>query len=69
MGTPTSYYPEYKPKDADKFSAMIKLMGAAQDEAGLRQVVLLYTFDPSYDREDILVALGRIERERGWKVS
>lgn len=64
----TTYYPEYEPKDAEKFSAMLKLMGTAKDEAALRQIMLLYTFDMTYPREDILVALGRIEREKGFKL-
>ena len=65
---PSTYYPEYKPKNADKFAAMEKLLGTAKDVQALRQLVLLYTFDASYAREDILVALGRVEKARGWKL-
>jgi len=68
MLTAPAYYPEYEPKDVDKFATMEKLLGTATDPAMLRKLVLLYTFDMSYDRGDILVALGRVERARGWKV-
>ena len=68
MTTTPTYYPEYEPTDPDKFAAMEKLLGTATDVAMLRQLVLLYTFDMSYDRGDILVALGRSEYARGWKV-
>ena len=67
MTTPM-YYPEYKPKNADKFAAMEKFLGSSSDVGTLRQMVLLYMLDLSYDREDILVALTRVERARGWKV-
>jgi hypothetical protein len=64
----TPYYPEYQPKDPDKFAAMLKLLGTAQSAEQLGQLTLLYTFDMTYPREDIMVALTRIEHERGWKV-
>lgn len=66
--TAPAYYPEYKPKDAGKFAAMEKLLGSATNLETFRQLVLLYTFDLSYDREDLLVVLTRIERERGWEI-
>ncbi len=62
------YYPEYTPKDPDKFEAMVKLLGTAQSADQLGQLVVLYTFDMTYPREDIMVALTRIEHARGWKV-
>ena len=61
------YYPEYKPKDADKFAAMAKLLSTATSPSMLSQLVLLYLFDMAYDREDLLVALGRAEHACGWK--
>jgi len=68
MTTASTYYPEYKPRNPDKFAAMEKLLGSANDVEALGRLVLLYVFDMSYDREDILVALTRVERARGWKV-
>lgn len=62
------YYPDYQPKDPDKFEAMLKFLGTATSEAALRQMALLYTFDASYPREDLMVALTRVERQRGWEV-
>ena len=47
---------------------MEKFLGSSSDVGTLRQMVLLYMLDLSYDREDILVALTRVERARGWKV-
>lgn len=64
----TTYYPDYKPKDATKFSQMEKMFGAAETAESLKSLSLLFVFDASYDRQDILVAMGRVERERGWKL-
>jgi len=63
-----TYYPDYKPKDAAKFSQMEKMFGAVDSADALRSVSMLFVLDMSYDREDILVALGRVERAKGWKL-
>ncbi len=68
MTTSPTYYSEYKPKNPDKFAAMETLLGRAADVETLRQIMQLYLFDLSYDREDLLVALTRVERARGWKI-
>lgn len=49
-------YDGYRPHDADKFSQMKKLLGAAKTELQLDQLMMLYLLDRSYHREDILVA-------------
>lgn len=68
MTTATSYYPDYVPKNASKFSELEKVFGECEKVEALKFRVMLYTLDRSYDREDIMVALKRVERARGWKV-
>lgn len=61
-----TYYPDYTPHDANKFSQVLKMFSAADDVDSLRQAALLFILDPSFHREDITVAIGRVEREKGW---
>lgn len=63
----TAYYPEYEPKDQQRFGMMLKTFGSAESHKMLKDISMLYILDLSYAREDILVALGRVERERGWR--
>lgn len=64
---PNPYHPNYQPKCAEKFAAMLHVLGEARDHAELKNLAVMYVFDMSYDREDIVVALGRVEREKGWR--
>lgn len=64
----TAYYPDYKPKNAEKFSQMEKMFSHADSADALKQVSMLFVLDMSFDREDIMVALGRVERAKGWKL-
>lgn len=63
-----TYYEDYAPKDANKFAEMYNDFQRCKTKEMLAAHATIYTFDRSYDREDILVALGRVEREKGWKV-
>lgn len=62
----TTYYPDYKPKNAEKFSQMEKMLGRADSADSLKQLSMLFVLDMSFDREDIMVAIGRVERANGW---
>jgi hypothetical protein len=64
----TPYYPDYKPKDAEKFSQMEKMLSCAENVTALKQLSLMFIFDKSFDREDIMVAIGRVERANGWTI-
>jgi hypothetical protein len=64
----TSYYPDYKPKNAEKFSQMEKMLSNAENVTALKQLSLMFIFDMSFDREDIMVAIGRVERANGWTI-
>lgn len=64
----TAYYPDYKPKDAEKFSQMEKMLSHAENVTALKQLSMMFIFDMSYDREDIMVAIGRVERANGWTI-
>jgi hypothetical protein len=62
------YYSSYIPKDTAQFESMIKIFRAAETVDQLRDACGRCVFDMSIDRQDILVALGRVERERNWQV-
>lgn len=64
---PGPYHPNYQPKHAEKFLAMLHVFGEARDHKELKAISMMYVFDMSYAREDIVVALGRVEREKGWR--
>jgi len=64
----TIYYPDYKPKNAEQFAELEKEFGVANTQEALKFRVLLYTMGSKYDREDIMVALGRAERAKGWTI-
>ena len=64
----TPYCPDYKPKDAEKFSQMEKMLSRAENVTALKQLSMMFIFDMSYDREDIMVVIGRVERANGWTI-
>jgi len=59
------YYPGYVPHDADQFAQMMKLLSQADSKFALEQLSVLFFLDPSFHREDIAVAVGRVAREKG----
>lgn len=64
----TAYYPDYKPHNPEKFAELEREFGVAKTIEALKFRVTLYTLTPEYHREDIMVALGRAERAKGWKI-
>lgn len=64
---PDLYYPEYQPKDANRFALMEGVFAVAETEDELRRIELEFILDLSFARQDILVALGRAERAKGWR--
>lgn len=56
----------YQPKDPEAYARMIKFMSNANDAAELKGVVLLYLFDMSYPREDLLMAERETLKLKGW---
>jgi hypothetical protein len=62
----TTYYDGYAPADQKRFEQMTKLFACATTLEQLHEVSLLFVFDMAFDRQDILVALGRAERAKGW---
>lgn len=62
------YYSSYIPKNEVHFESMMKSFRATENVDQLRVACGLCVFDMSIDRQDILVALGRVERERDWQV-
>lgn len=52
-------YEGYSPHDREGFERMTKLLGTATTEREIDAVMMLYLMDPSYHREDILVARER----------
>jgi hypothetical protein len=64
----TAYYPDYRPHNAENFAELEREFNVANTVEALRFRVTLYTLSPEYHREDIVVALGRAERAKGWKI-
>lgn len=62
----TTYYPDHVPKDQERFDRMSQVFRQCATVDEFRKWIFLYTMDASYDRQDLLVALGRVEREKGW---
>lgn len=61
------YAPGYIPRDQDGFDRMLTVFRGCENQDELRSWVVTYTLDMSYFRQDIIVALGRVEREKGWR--
>lgn len=57
------YYPEYQPKVPHRFDRMVHAFQWAETKDLLKTLSLMYLMDASYDRQDLLVALTRRERE------
>jgi hypothetical protein len=53
-------------KNPEHVERMMKLMRAAETEEDFRTAVVLYLFDPSYERGDIAIAEGIVRREKGY---
>lgn len=63
---PRPYYADYQPKNERHFRDMLDQFRKADNQRALGDVEVLWILSPDVDRQDILVALGRVERERGW---
>ena len=62
----TTYYADYEPKNPRHFRDMLDQFRKAPDQRALESVEILWVLSRNVDRQDILVALGRVERERGF---
>jgi hypothetical protein len=62
----SEYYPDYKPTNEQHFNNMVNQFRKAPDKELMNDLVILWMFDMTVDRQDIVVALGRVEKERGW---
>ena len=65
----TNYYPDYVPGDATHFRDMLDQFGKAQNKRDLDGLAVLWTLSRDVSRQDIVVALCRIEREKGWHLA
>jgi hypothetical protein len=61
------YYENYVPADQQRFTEMLEDFRRLTSREALKTHVFLYTMDMRYDRQDLMVAWGRVEREKGWK--
>jgi hypothetical protein len=64
---PPVYYPNYVPRDADKFEQMMKMFSHTDTEGDLERLVMLFVLDHAFHREDISIAMGRVARAKGWE--
>lgn len=62
----SEYYAGYQPKNEQHFRNMLDQFRKAPDKRAMESVEVLWILSPDVDRQDILVALGRVERERGF---
>lgn len=62
------YAPNYEPENVDKFEQVLRAFKGAETQDELRVLTVAFTLDMSYPRQDIYVALRKVERERGWSV-
>jgi len=62
------YYDNYVPKNKRHFDNMLIQFRKAENEKSLRDIEIMWIMDFAVDRQDILVALGRVERERGFHI-
>ena len=62
------YYPNYSPKSERHFTEMLAQFRTAQTRGDLRTIGALWILSLDVDRQDIVVALGRVEREKGWHI-
>ena len=60
------YYQTYVPKNERHFNNMLRQFRLCQNKKELADIEILWVFDLSVNRQDIIVALGRVEREKGW---
>ena len=60
------YASGYVPGDSDAFERMLTVFRTCETLEELRATTVVYTLDLNYPRQDIVVALGRVEREKGW---
>lgn len=60
------YYPNYEPEDRDKFEKVLSAFKGAETPVELEALTVAFVFDMSFPRQDIYVALRKVERERGW---
>lgn len=70
----SEYYAGYQPKNEQHFRDMLDQFRKAPNSRAMKNVKVLWILSPDVDRQDILVAFGRVERERvtsmnyaGWK--
>lgn len=63
LETMTEYYPGYVAKNAYHFRDMLDQFRKAPTKEDRDAVAAMWVMDRGVDRQDILVALGRIERE------
>lgn len=57
----------YTPTDHDRYQAMLKVFDVADSKRELESLMLLYVFDLSFPREDILMAAKATELAKGWR--
>ncbi len=56
----------FVPEDRERFEQMMKMMAVAEDEKQLEQIMLLFVFDLTYSRSDILMAEKLTKKEKFW---
>ena len=64
------HYTEMAPqaKNREKFDRMVTFFRNAKTRDDLKTCTMMFVMDMNYERSDIMLALGVVEREKGWHV-
>ena len=63
----SEYYENYVPNDKKRFKEMYEDLNKCSTLKAYQTHLSVFLVCLEYDREDLLVAMGRVERENGWK--
>lgn len=61
-----TYAEHYTPKNTDHFELMMDVFNTCLNEDELKRIAMTFILDMDIDRQDIVVAMGRVEREKHW---
>lgn len=58
---------DYKPENTGAFDRMMTFFGTCETEQELKAATVLYLFDMSYPRPDLLMAERLTRKAKGWR--
>lgn len=62
------YYPDYVPEGGEAaFNDMLSFLRTSETPEMFKDRTMLFILHEETPRQDIMVAIGRVEREKGWR--